>query len=222
MPTTPTPITALPAAPDRGDRATFSSRAVAMFAALKDVFVGQVNAIATVTNTNATEAATSATSAATSEYNAGVHAANAAAASGAPMWVSGTTYTLGAPAWSPANRLVYRRIVAGAGSTDPSTDPANWAVMGVIGLPIVAVSGTTATAAPNAHYEMQNASASTLTLPASPISGDTVAVTFTNSLLSNVIARNGNTVMDIAEDMTIDAAQKTIPLRYITNTWRLV
>ena len=55
-------------------------------------------------------------------------AAEAAATSaGAVAWVSGTTYALGAVVWSPANRRIYRRIVAGAGTTDPSADGTNWA-----------------------------------------------------------------------------------------------
>lgn len=135
MPTTPAPITALPAAPDRGDRSTFSSRAVAMFTALKDVFVGEVNAIATATYLNAQDAYNASTAAATSAQNAATAEANAAAASGAAMWVSDTTYALGAAAWSPIDRLVYRRIIAGAGATDPSLDATNWASMGVIPQP---------------------------------------------------------------------------------------
>jgi hypothetical protein len=51
----------------------------------------------------------------------------AAASAGAVAWVSGTTYALGAVVWSPANRRLYRRIVAGAGTTDPSLDGTNWA-----------------------------------------------------------------------------------------------
>lgn len=135
MPTTPTPITALPAAPDRADRATFSARATAMFIALKDVFVGQVNALADATNANAVEAAAAAAAAAISEVNAATAEINATNAAGAPMWVSGTTYALGAAVWSPADRLVYRRIVPGAGTTDPSLDAVNWAAIGAIPTP---------------------------------------------------------------------------------------
>lgn len=54
-------------------------------------------------------------------------AAAAATSAGAVAWVSGTTYGLGAVVWSPANRRIYRRIVAGAGTTDPSADGTNWA-----------------------------------------------------------------------------------------------
>jgi len=122
MPTNPTPITALPAAPDRADRATFSARAVAMFDALKNVFVGEANALGAATYSNAVQAAASATSA---QSNASL----VAEAAGAQPWVSGTSYIVGNAVWSPANRLIYRRTVAGAGITDPSADSANWALI---------------------------------------------------------------------------------------------
>lgn len=41
-------------------------------------------------------------------------------------WISGTTYALGDVVWSPADYQSYRRIVAGAGTTDPSADGTNW------------------------------------------------------------------------------------------------
>lgn len=47
-------------------------------------------------------------------------------ASGASLWVSGTTYALGNPVISPMNVQLYRRLIPGAGTTDPSLDPVNW------------------------------------------------------------------------------------------------
>jgi hypothetical protein len=44
----------------------------------------------------------------------------------ATLWVSGTTYALGVCVYSPINSQTYRRIVAGAGTTDPSLDSTNW------------------------------------------------------------------------------------------------
>jgi len=41
-------------------------------------------------------------------------------------WVSGSTYAYGDVAWSPIDYQDYVRIVAGAGTTDPSADPVNW------------------------------------------------------------------------------------------------
>jgi hypothetical protein len=53
----------------------------------------------------------------------------AGGASGA-KWVSGTTYPLDSIVWSPTNYLSYVRIVAGAGTTDPSADSTNWTLIG--------------------------------------------------------------------------------------------
>jgi hypothetical protein len=82
---------------------------------------------------NATEAYNSAVAADASADSAVISAANAAssataalAATGAPAWVSGASYTLGFVAWSPITKQLYRRIIAGAGTTDPSADATNW------------------------------------------------------------------------------------------------
>lgn len=47
-----------------------------------------------------------------------------------PKWVSGTTYALDFVVRSPTSQLYYVRIVAGAGTTDPSSDTTNWALTG--------------------------------------------------------------------------------------------
>lgn len=41
-------------------------------------------------------------------------------------WVSGTSYGIDADVWSAVDGRMYRRIVAGAGATDPSSDATNW------------------------------------------------------------------------------------------------
>lgn len=41
-------------------------------------------------------------------------------------WVSGNSYALDADVWSAVDGQLYRRIVAGAGATDPSADATNW------------------------------------------------------------------------------------------------
>ena len=50
-----------------------------------------------------------------------------------PKWVSGTTYPLDFIARSPVSQHHYVRIVAGAGTTDPSADGTNWALVGAAG-----------------------------------------------------------------------------------------
>jgi hypothetical protein len=136
------PIDALPPAPQpTDDTATFNAKAFALLAALP-TFVTQANAVesavdadasaAGTANTNAqgakTAAETARDAAAASAASALASVTDAAAAGGAPAWVSGATYTLGQPAYSTVTRLVYRRTVAGAGTTDPSADATNWAL----------------------------------------------------------------------------------------------
>lgn len=119
MPTTPPSITALPAPPDPNDRATYNARAYPWSVA-QQTLATEVAAVADNVFDNATEAAAAAALAVPA-------AAAAEAASNAALWVSGTTYAAGDVVWSPINALSYRRKSAGAGTTDPSADSANWA-----------------------------------------------------------------------------------------------
>lgn len=90
-------------------------------------------------------------------------------------------------------------------------------------LTVVPVSGSTQTAVAGNHYILTNVAATTVTLPASPASGDTVWVTWTNSLATNVIARNGSTIMGDTTDMTLDAATNgTVQLRFVNSSWRIL
>lgn len=43
-----------------------------------------------------------------------------------PVWVSGTSYKVGKVVLSPVDFCFYVRKVAGAGTTDPSSDATNW------------------------------------------------------------------------------------------------
>jgi hypothetical protein len=80
------------------------------------------------------------------------------------------------------------------------------------------------TATAGQHIVCTNAGAVTVTLPASPSAGQTVWVTVGNGRTDTVIARNGENIMSLAEDMTIDNANVTVQLRFINSTlgWRLV
>lgn len=94
------------------------------------------NAAATsqaATTTSAAEAAASAaqalanrTASDASQAAAAASAAQAAASANAPAWVSGTTYAVGVVVYSTLAKTTYRRIIAGAGTTDPSLDAVNW------------------------------------------------------------------------------------------------
>ena len=87
------------------------------------------------------------------------------------------------------------------------------------GLPTINVTNSTSiSAVANNHYVLTSTTAATLTLPASPTSGDVVWTTVANGLTTNVIARNGQKINEVAEDMTIDSAYAGIQLRYANST----
>lgn len=140
------PITPLPTPPSRTVPATFSTLADAFLSALP-TFQSEANSLAAEVELNATtvtttattqagiatdkagEAADSAAAALASKNSASGFVTDAAAAAGATIWVSGTTYAIGNARFSPVNFLTYRRKTAGAGTVDPSLDATNWAVL---------------------------------------------------------------------------------------------
>jgi len=83
------------------------------------------------------------------------------------------------------------------------------------GLPTVEVTASTSiTAAVNKHYVLTAATAATVTLPASPTISDTIYVTVANGLTTNVVARNGQNIQGLAEDLTLNATYASVQLRY--------
>ena len=64
-------------------------------------------------------------------------ATTALANANATTWVSGTTYTLHDVVISVADNQAYRRIVAGAGTTDPANDIVNWEIINDVSLELV-------------------------------------------------------------------------------------
>ena len=82
----------------------------------------------------------------------------ALAVAGITLWVSGTTYALNAVVWSPIDYRTYLRIIAGAGTTDPSADATNWKALpnGDTGIKIpcrVATTGPFSLGAPGATFD---------------------------------------------------------------------
>ena len=127
MITAPVPVAALPAMPDSSlPEATFDATYEAFNVAMSTAFRPQVNAVAANVFENSTVAFDSANTAVQAQTAAAASAAIAVGASNAIVWVSGTTYAFGDVRWSPVDGLVYRRMVAGAGSLDPSVDGINW------------------------------------------------------------------------------------------------
>lgn len=64
------------------------------------------------------------------------------------------------------------------------------------------VIGTNTTAVAGRNYVLS--ASLTLTLPASPVAGDLVGVQNSSGTTTATIARNGNNIMSLAEDMTLD------------------
>lgn len=115
----PTPV------PQSTDPQNFAARADAFLGALPG-FATEANAQAKENNQAAEAAASAATKAAASDVsarNASDLAVNAAAAG---RFDPTATYAVRDLAWSPVNGMIYRRLVAGRTTTDPSADKVNW------------------------------------------------------------------------------------------------
>ena len=125
MLTVPIPITALPVPPSTGSPSDFDIKADAFLGALP-VHTTETNTLSTTNYTNAIEAYNAALTATTQANLAAASAALASANATASVWVSGTTYALGQVVISPLSLLLYRRVISGAGTTDPSLDSTNW------------------------------------------------------------------------------------------------
>ena len=124
-----TVITQLPDPPSRTTPSQFSSRTDAFLGALPG-FVTETNAVASEAEANKVIAVDSAALAVQKAMAADASARSAAIANTATKWVDGTSYTIGQGVWSPVDYRAYRRKTTGAGTTDPSLDPTNWALVG--------------------------------------------------------------------------------------------
>lgn len=182
-----TTIPTLPASPDPGDPpATFNSKAFPFVAALAP-WASAVNVVADEINNNAL-AATDAKALAESARDTAVAAAQSAVdVAGAQMWVSGTTYAIGDPVWSPIDFRTYRRKTNGAGTTDPSADATNWAALNAAG-DVAGPAGST-----DGHVALFDGvtgkalKSAGKPLPAGAVVGTTDAQTLTSKTLGNYI-----------------------------------
>lgn len=85
------------------------------------------------------------------------------------------------------------------------------------------VAGTTQTAVAGSHYILTNVAATTVTLPATPASGDVVRVTWKNGRADNVVARNGQLIGDVATDTPLDTGIRgTAEFRFVDNSWEVM
>lgn len=75
------------------------------------------------------------------------------------------------------------------------------------------------------HYRLTGSTDLTVTLPATPATGDAVLIADGNSIstgANHTIARNGQTIMGSAEDLIMDAADVNVGLWFDGTTWRVV
>lgn len=214
----------LPAAPSRADDpSNFATKADAFLGALPN-FGTQANALGVYMDQSVAAADADAAVAAASVSQAQAFAQAAQAGANVSVWASGTTYAVGAVVYSPLDFQSYRRRVAGAGTTDPSLDGTNWQRFsnGIKGYLV----RTSAYTAVNEDQIIANTSSAafTITLPASPASGAEILIADgantwgTNNL---TIARNGQTIGGLAEDMVCDVSGVTIRLVFNGSTWRV-
>lgn len=81
---------------------------------------------------------------------------------------------------------------------------------------------TTTALAKNTPNKVDFSSPRTLTLPASPAENDYVAILRTaGTTVGSTIARNGKTIMGVAEDMTLDVNVSYLRLDYVNSSWRI-
>lgn len=79
-------------------------------------------------------------------------------------------------------------------------------------LEVVEQTGTSFTAVSGKVNLCTNVAAVTATLPASPADGDVCGFRFFNGLATNAINRNGKTIGDTAENMTVNVAAPALTL----------
>lgn len=78
------------------------------------------------------------------------------------------------------------------------------------------------TAGPNSFISVTS-EGQTVTLPSDPKSGDKVTINVAGEFVETLIARNGNQIMGLAEDMILDVPYATLTLIYVNSTvqWRI-
>lgn len=216
---TPDPIDTLPASPAPTDtRAQFTAKSFAFYSALQPC-LDQVNVIVNWVSAQVTAVAAYVASAIAAKTDAEAAAAAASAHASAAKWISGTTYADGYVVWSPISKLTYRRVGAGAGTTDPSADAVNWFLTDrtPIGALIFVAGNMTAIASETCV--MPSAGAYTVTLPASPSPGDWVGfIQPAISVNGQKVARNGKKIMDLSEDMDLDMDGTPMRLVFANDT----
>lgn len=227
-----TTISALPEPPGPTDSlATFNARAFAFLGALPtlrseiNTVAGEINSAASAAGASETAADVSEAAALVSATAAAGSAQAAAASAGAATWVSGTTYAIGDVRWSPVTRHVYRRITAGAGTTDPSADATNWVLASSGGPQLVTSASASNALLQGQHLECTAAGAGAQTLPATPVLGaGDVWVGHQNGRNDNTVDPGANNINGQSGVMTIGNPYRLLQLRWVGGSfgWRIL
>lgn len=157
------PLTDIPPFPALSDRAdgTYNSKAFAFATHMADNFNAEIGAVANNILGNATWAQAKAAEAEAAVETARASAEVALAAASAQPWVSGTSYAKNALVISQVDFQPYRRMVAGAGTTDPANDT------GAVWMPLFGNGAFTPRAAATATFDLSTGNFFTRTMSAS-------------------------------------------------------
>lgn len=213
---------AIPAAglpiPDPVDRATFSARKLEQIRWANNEYATYSYNLGLAAYSNALDARVSATTAAADAAASASSAALAATYAGAIAWVSGTSYAIGDKRWSLINGVVYRRLTAGAGTTDPSLDTTNWAVYSTA-TPVQLVTGLVQLAIAGGAYALTNTTAQSAATNLCLYSRqfDLWTLTGTGSVTANAaMGYDGTTSMDLLSDTDAGAGSAHVQAPGIT------
>ena len=175
---TPTPITALPPAPVKG-QAGFNAAAELYLSALVNPFTPQVNAAIAATNANALSAEQSA-----------ISAAAAAAGANVNLWDVATVYAVGTVVKSPAallagasNPIYICKVATAATHIDPYLDATHWSIFTVAGATGGAVytTSTTLTASSPFSISISGGAGVWLKLPDATVMSKGIAFSLKNT-----------------------------------------
>ncbi len=214
-------IDTLTTAPTRADPTNFDARADALLTGLV-TFSGQLNTWTTQANDLADAANLNASNAATS-------ASAAVATAGATVYSGVATYDY-PDVVIGSDGHTYRCLGTGVTGDNPvGSVTGDWLCI-TLNVQVQVNTATGNTTADDGEYYGVDTSggAVTLTLPASPVAGLSFVGVYdpTGDWSTNncTVARNGNSIMGLAEDLTCDLAYAGFVLRYVGSAnggWRL-
>lgn len=240
-----TTVTPLPTpVPSRQDPANFATRADEFLSALP-TFGTELNLVAGEVNTNASDASTAATTA-TTQAGIATNAANTATTQAGIATTAATNAdTSRSQSETAALAAEGYRDEAALSALSASNDAAATAALldSIAGGPVASINGETGVvtldasdvgAAPaftdttttvsktlsNMERCSVTASGKTITLPATPANGWEVTV-MVGDFVDTIINRNGQTIMGISENMTIDKPNVGVTFLF-ASTWRII